>query len=119
MPGANITLKVHSPDVVLPSPAWFPVDGTLVQPGVLARGAVDGVDVDDWDGFIQDLGSGLHQTASFLVQARPLQEQSVYVDALRWGVVDILLGRPNTGYKIFLMAHCRWGHPCRELRGRL
>ena len=92
MPRPDVALEVNRPDVVQICPRRLPVDRTLVQSGVLAGGGVDGVHVDHRHLLEQDFSLALYQLPRLPVQAGSLQEEPVYVDTLRWGVVDVLPG---------------------------
>ena len=61
-------------------------------PRILSRRCVDGVHVDHRHLLEQDLSLALHQLPRLPVEAGALQEQSVYVDSLRRGVMDVLPG---------------------------
>ncbi len=74
-PGPDVTLEVDGADVVEVRPLRLPVDGALVQLGVLPGGGVDGVDVDDRHLLVQHLGAGLHELAGLAVQAGALKEE--------------------------------------------
>ena len=64
MPRSDVALEVDGPDVVEVGAGGLPVDGTLVELGVLAGRGVDGVDVDDGHLLVQHLGPGLDQLAA-------------------------------------------------------
>ena len=95
MLGVDVALEVDRPDVVDVFPDWFPVNRTGIQLRILPCGRVDGVDIDDRHGLVEDLSPGLHQLSSSLVQVGSLHEQAVDVDSL-WGVfVDLILVIPG------------------------
>ena len=76
MPWTDVTLEVDGPDVVEVSPCGLPVDGALVQLGVLSGRRVDGVDVDDRHLLVQNFGPRLDEFSRFSVQAGALQEKT-------------------------------------------
>ena len=68
----NVTFKVNSSNIVGFCSSWFSVYWTLIQRGVFTRGAVDGINVQNRNRLIQDLGLGLHQPSSLLIKTSPL-----------------------------------------------
>ena len=57
-------------------PCRLPVNGALVELGVLPGRGVDRVDVDDGHLLVQNFGAGLDQLPGFAVQAGALQKQA-------------------------------------------
>lgn len=76
MSGSDVALEVDGPDVVDICAGRLSIDRALVQLRVLARGRVDGVDVDDGHLLVQNLRAGLHQFARFAVQTCALQKET-------------------------------------------
>lgn len=77
-------------DVGQISAAGLLVNGADVHPGLRGSGIL-GVDVNDGDVFEKDLVLGLYQLAASAVPAGSLQVQSVNVDTLCRGLVDVIL----------------------------
>ena len=81
----DVAFKIYGANIVRLRPPRLPVYGALVELAVLARGGVDGVDVDDGHRLVEHLGARLHQLACLPVQTGPLQEQAVDEDSLDTG----------------------------------
>ena len=56
---------------------------------------IDGIDVNDRHGLVQNLRPRLHELPCPLVEVGPLHEESVYVDPLGRMLVDLVLAVPG------------------------